>query len=529
LKLPDLTKISVTWKHTGDAEFPYTAEIEGRQYTIRINDFPAEPLYTLISGDNEIQDLEDWPPAWAMPAPPKALLDALATKRCPRHEGAIRLVAVSKANDAVESLALDGEEVVVDGSRRLDLATLAERPSKLLHRPHPRIVLEGGEQERILALAPEQGVAVSALASEAGSEVRLHELRTGRRRALAVGQARTLAASVSSDGKSVIVLDEEGRILCYDVSTFAYPGSARSRKPPPGKRASIDLAPGGRLWLVAAGPSIEVRMMSDEKALATVDLSPLADDVTSVIFLPGGSGFLAGTARGVVMRYELLLDRVGISREARVAVIADAVDAAIAGTRWIRHGPRVEVYDERAECGRTTLYFVADHYEYNHAQSGSDWAEHTLCTGHATFKGDRRIEAQVASTDRRRITERADESYDPSAELARVRSSSTLVPGANAIKRAFDEHFASYRMALPEKALHRKAGEFSDNGWDVRYRFGEDHGAAYLDVYASNRRTNDRLYRVHADGRVDMVGSSTEGVLENEDRAFEAEVQRRFS
>ena len=60
------------------------------------------------------------------------------------------------------------------------------------------------------------------------------------------------------------------------------------------------------------------------------------------------------------------------------------------------------------------------------------------------------------------------------------------------------------------------------------YRFGEEHGSACLDVYATNRRTNDRLYRVHADGRVHFVGSSTEGVLENEDRAFEAEVRRRF-
>ena len=536
--MSDLTSLSVTWKHTGDAEFPYSAEIEGRQYTIRINDFPAEPLYTILSEGKELQDLEDWPSTWVMPAPPKALLDALATKRAPRLEGAIRLVAVSKANGQIESLELDGEEVVVDGSRRLDLATLAERPSKPLHRPpHPKIVLEEGK-ERILALAPEQGVAISSFVSGQGSEVRFHELRTGRKRALAVGQPRTLAAGISPNGKGVIVLDEEGRVLCYDVSTRAYPGSARIRKPAPGKRASIALAPGRRLWLAATGPSIEVRMMSDEKASATVDLSPIGDDVTSVIFLPGGNGLLAGTARGVVLRYELLLDRVGTSREARIAVIADTVDAAIAGTRWIRYNPRIDVYDERIDGSRTTLYFVADHYEYNHAQSGSDWAEHTLCTGHATFEGDRCLEAEVASTNRSRITEQSAETYDPSAVLAalraataRVRSSSTLTPGADAIKRAFDEYFASYgvhRMALPEKALHRETGEFSDNGWDVRYRFGEEQGTVCLDVYATNRMTNDRLYRIHTDGRVDFVGSSTEGVLENADLAFEAEVRRRF-
>jgi len=84
-------------------------------------------------------------------------------------------------------------------------------------------------------------------------------------------------------------------------------------------------------------------------------------------------------------------------------------------------------------------------------------------------------------------------------------------------------------MAFPEKALHHAQGEFSDGRWDVRYRFGEEQGGVYLDVYAENRMTNDRLYRVYADGRVDMVGTSSEGVLESEDRAFNEEVQRRFS
>lgn len=532
----DLTRVAITWKHTGDAEVPYAAEVRRRNYTIRINDFPAEPLYTLICEGAELQDLEDWPPAWVKPTPPKELLDMLTQRVGPRHEGAVRLAATSERGEAVDSLALDDQEVVAGSSRRLDLATLGERPSKPLERPaHAKIILDGGGQERILALAPEQGVAISALASEHGDEVRLHDLRSGRTRGLAVRQRTTLAASVSPSGKGVIVLNDEGSVLHYDLSTLAYPSSARARKPERGKRASVDLARGGRLWLAAAGPSIEVRMMNDEKAVASVDLSPLGDEVASVLFLSDASGFLAGTARGVVLRFELLLDRVGSSRDARIAAIADAVDAAMAGTRWLRFAPHVEVYDERTESGRTTLYFVADHYEYHHAQSGSDWAEHCLCAGHATFEGERRAEAQVASTEGRRLTEHDAESYDSSAALAafrvataRVRSALTVVPGADAIKRSFDQHFASYRMAFPEKSLHRGAGKFSDNGWDVRYRFGEEHGTVCLDVYAENRLTNDRLYRVYADGRVDLVGASTEGVLESDDRAFYEEVHRRF-
>lgn len=75
-----LTEIAVAWKHTGTAEFPFTAEVDGKRYTIRLNDFPAEPMYTLISDGIELDDLEDWPVAWVMPDPPKAQLDRLAPK-----------------------------------------------------------------------------------------------------------------------------------------------------------------------------------------------------------------------------------------------------------------------------------------------------------------------------------------------------------------------------------------------------------------------------------------------------------------
>jgi hypothetical protein len=72
-----LTDAAVEWKHTGSGEFPYTADVRGQRFTIRINDFPAEPLYTLISDGVELQDLDDWPAAWVMPDPPKQLLDLL--------------------------------------------------------------------------------------------------------------------------------------------------------------------------------------------------------------------------------------------------------------------------------------------------------------------------------------------------------------------------------------------------------------------------------------------------------------------
>ncbi len=66
---------------------------------------------------------------------------------------------------------------------------------------------------------------------------------------------------------------------------------------------------------------------------------------------------------------------------------------------------------------------------------------------------------------------------------------------ATAIKQAFDGYFASYRMAFPEECLARRDGGFECAGWEVRYRFGRQDGADYLELFATHRMTNDRLCR----------------------------------
>lgn len=55
-------------------------------------------------------------------------------------------------------------------------------------------------------------------------------------------------------------------------------------------------------------------------------------------------------------------------------------------------------------------------------KAGSDWAEHYFCAGHATLDGEGRIDVQLTTTEPRSITERDDETYDPSAELAAFRA-----------------------------------------------------------------------------------------------------------
>ena len=81
LIFPDWQAMPIVWEHTGDGEFPYRAQVQGQTFIIRINDFPDEPVYTLIIDDDEFEDIEDWPPIWVRPPIPQSLLDLLdATK-----------------------------------------------------------------------------------------------------------------------------------------------------------------------------------------------------------------------------------------------------------------------------------------------------------------------------------------------------------------------------------------------------------------------------------------------------------------
>lgn len=75
---PALTSSPIAWEHTGDGELPYRARLGGRALAIRVNDFPAEPLYTLLADGQELADLDDWPAGWDKPAPPPHLLDLAA-------------------------------------------------------------------------------------------------------------------------------------------------------------------------------------------------------------------------------------------------------------------------------------------------------------------------------------------------------------------------------------------------------------------------------------------------------------------
>ncbi|BAE52409.1 hypothetical protein [Paramagnetospirillum magneticum] len=57
----------IQWLASGGAEYPYFATVDGQRWRVRVNDFPAEALYTLLVDAREVEDFDDWPTAWVRP------------------------------------------------------------------------------------------------------------------------------------------------------------------------------------------------------------------------------------------------------------------------------------------------------------------------------------------------------------------------------------------------------------------------------------------------------------------------------
>ena len=67
--VPDWTRMPLRWGRTDDGAWPYDAESGHHVLRIRVNDFPAEHLYSLFVDDVHVEDLDDWPETWVKPPP----------------------------------------------------------------------------------------------------------------------------------------------------------------------------------------------------------------------------------------------------------------------------------------------------------------------------------------------------------------------------------------------------------------------------------------------------------------------------
>jgi hypothetical protein len=60
----DFRNCDAKWRYADCVEFILVAEVGSSQWSIRLNDFPSEPLYTLFVDGREIVDFNDWPSGW---------------------------------------------------------------------------------------------------------------------------------------------------------------------------------------------------------------------------------------------------------------------------------------------------------------------------------------------------------------------------------------------------------------------------------------------------------------------------------
>ncbi|HEY0460049.1 MAG TPA: hypothetical protein VGC97_13010 [Pyrinomonadaceae bacterium] len=66
MKSKDYLSENIRWKETFNPEFPLRAAHDGDELRLRLNDFPAEALYTLFVNDAEIMDIDDLPANWTI-------------------------------------------------------------------------------------------------------------------------------------------------------------------------------------------------------------------------------------------------------------------------------------------------------------------------------------------------------------------------------------------------------------------------------------------------------------------------------
>lgn len=59
----------VRWSKIDDAEFPYEAQVEGKRWVIRVNDWPEEPtVFSLLVDGDVYLNFDGWGALWNKPA-----------------------------------------------------------------------------------------------------------------------------------------------------------------------------------------------------------------------------------------------------------------------------------------------------------------------------------------------------------------------------------------------------------------------------------------------------------------------------
>jgi hypothetical protein len=62
--LEECLRTRIEWHQTGDAMEPWRSQVGRNLWTLHVNDFPEEHLYTLSINGRTVGDFDGWPPEW---------------------------------------------------------------------------------------------------------------------------------------------------------------------------------------------------------------------------------------------------------------------------------------------------------------------------------------------------------------------------------------------------------------------------------------------------------------------------------
>jgi hypothetical protein len=66
MDIPQLQRRQIAWQKTDESQYVFITDIDGEQVRLRLNDFPEEPLCTLIWGGGQV-DLNEFSATWTLP------------------------------------------------------------------------------------------------------------------------------------------------------------------------------------------------------------------------------------------------------------------------------------------------------------------------------------------------------------------------------------------------------------------------------------------------------------------------------
>jgi WD40 repeat protein len=111
------------------------------------------------------------------------------------------------------------------------------------------------------------------------------------------------ALDLAPDGQRALSGAEDGAIIVWDVPTLKALATLSGHK---GAVSAVALSPDGRL-AISAGRDETIRLWDVASGIERdrIDLASSSDDARALVFAKDGRSFYAGTARGVVLHFEL--------------------------------------------------------------------------------------------------------------------------------------------------------------------------------------------------------------------------------